>query len=214
MNSVIGNGYARRVEQEEPPAKEGRVWYIPNHSVYHPIKRGKIRVVFDCSAKYVGKSLNDYLLQRPDLRNKLVGVLMQFRQQKVEFMANIKKMFYRVKVKDREAEFGNEAADTLRCNFCVDDGLKSVPTDEDAVRLVKNLKEICQKGGFNLTKFVSNSVEVNKSIPQEDQAQDLKELQLGQDQLPVEQALGVHWCIQSDSLKFRICRVQGEEYFQ
>ena len=57
-----------------------------------------------------------------------------------------------------EAEFGNKAADTLKRNFYVDDGLKLVPTDEDAVRLVKNLKEICQKEGFNLTKFVNNSV--------------------------------------------------------
>ena len=56
MNSVIEKGYAERVEQEEPPAKEERVWYIPHHGVHHPPKPGKIRVVFNCSAKYVGKS--------------------------------------------------------------------------------------------------------------------------------------------------------------
>ena len=86
----------------------------------------------------------------------------------------------------------------------MDDGLKSVPMDEDAVCLVKNLKGICQKGGFNLTKFVSNSMEANQSIPLEDRARHLKELQLGQDQLPMERALGVHWCVHSDSLKFKI----------
>ena len=66
---------------------------------------------------------------------------------------------------DHEAEFGNEAADTLRRNFYVDDVLKSVRTDEYAVQLVRNVKGICRKGGFNHTKFVSNSVGVNKSIP-------------------------------------------------
>ena len=47
---------------------------------------------------------------------------------------------------DRKAEFGNVSADTLIHNFYVDYGLKSVPTDEDAVCLVKNLKGIRQKG--------------------------------------------------------------------
>ena len=32
-------------------------WYIPHHGVYHRIKK-KIRVVFDCSAKFNRKSLN------------------------------------------------------------------------------------------------------------------------------------------------------------
>lgn len=49
-------------------------WYVPHHGIYHPHKPGKIRVVFDCSAKYQGKSLNDLLLSSPDLTNTLFGV--------------------------------------------------------------------------------------------------------------------------------------------
>jgi len=37
-------------------------------------KPGKIRVVFDCSSKCNGKSLNDQLLSGPDLTNTLVAV--------------------------------------------------------------------------------------------------------------------------------------------
>ena len=33
-----------------------RVNYVPHHGVYHPKKPGKIRVVFDCSARYAGTS--------------------------------------------------------------------------------------------------------------------------------------------------------------
>ena len=66
---------------------------------------------------------------------------------------------------DHENEFGTETADTLRRNFYVDDALKSVATEEDAVDLVRNVKGMCRKGGFNLTKFVCNSVKVNHSIP-------------------------------------------------
>lgn len=42
-------------------------------------KADKLRVVFDCSARYEGFSLNDHLLQGPGLINSLHG-LIQFRQ--------------------------------------------------------------------------------------------------------------------------------------
>ena len=58
--------------------EEGDAWYVPHHEVYHPNKPGKIRVVFDCSAKFVGLSLNSMLYKGPDLTNSLVGVLTRF----------------------------------------------------------------------------------------------------------------------------------------
>ena len=66
--------------------------------MFHPQKPGKVRVVFDCSAKYRGTSLNDQLLQGPDLTNTLVGVLTRFREQPVALTADIEKMFYQVRV--------------------------------------------------------------------------------------------------------------------
>ena len=62
MNEVFSRGDA-----EEAPvlAQNDRVkWYIPHHGVYHP-KKNKIRVVFDCSARFKGTSLNDHLLSGP-----------------------------------------------------------------------------------------------------------------------------------------------------
>ena len=59
--------------------EEGDAWYVPHHDVYHPHKPGKIRVVFDCSAKFVGLSLNSMLYKGPDLTNSFVGVLTRFR---------------------------------------------------------------------------------------------------------------------------------------
>ena len=47
----------------------GKTWFIPHHGVYHPHKPGKILVVFDCSARYKGRSLDDKLLRGPDLTN-------------------------------------------------------------------------------------------------------------------------------------------------
>lgn len=105
---------------------------------------------------------------------------------------------------DHEQEFGFEAAEFLRKDFYVDDGLKSVPSTSDAMELICKTKEMCRRGGFNLHKFTSNKREVIEAIPVEDRAKGLKELNLEKDELPMERALGVGWCIESDAFKFRI----------
>ena len=105
---------------------------------------------------------------------------------------------------DNEKEIGSVAADFVRDDFYVDDGLKSVPSASEAVKLIKDVNEMCRRGGFNLHKFVSNSKEVIHSIPTEDRADDIRNLDLDQDFLPVERALGIQWCIENDSFNFRI----------
>lgn len=106
--------------------------------------------------------------------------------------------------KDFEKEFGAAAAGFLQNDFYVDDGLKSVPSVADAVKLVAQAKEMCSKGGFCLHKFVTNSKEVIKGISEPDRADGIKELNLDLDSLPLERALGVHWCVESDSFQFSI----------
>ena len=83
----------------------GKTWFIPHHGVYHPHKPGKVRVVFDCSAKYKEKSLNDLLLKGPDLTNSLLGVLTRFRQEHVAVMVEIEAMYHQVKVPDTDRSF-------------------------------------------------------------------------------------------------------------
>ena len=62
-------------------------------------------MVFDAAAKYRGTSLNDNLVQGPDLVNSLVGVLVRFRQEPVALVGDIEAMFHQVKVSnpDRDA---------------------------------------------------------------------------------------------------------------
>ena len=59
ITDLLDKGYAAKI-----PAAEvhGKTWYLSHHAVCHPGKPGKVRVVFDCSVKYRGKSL-----KRPDL---------------------------------------------------------------------------------------------------------------------------------------------------
>ena len=94
---------------------------------------------------------------------------------------------------DYEEEFGAQAANFIRHNFYVDDGLESVPTVEDVLNLLKNVKQMCSKGGFNVHKFLSNSKEVIRSIQQSDRADGVKEMDLDLDSLPFERTLGVYW---------------------
>ena len=101
VNKIIAKGYGRKVPEDRLKTSHGKVWYIPHHGIYHA-KKQKIRVVFDCSAKYEGISLNDMLLPGPDLTNSLVGVLMRFRQDHVAFMADIETMFHQVRVPDEQ----------------------------------------------------------------------------------------------------------------
>ena len=105
---------------------------------------------------------------------------------------------------DNEDKLGSAAAEFLRRDFYVDDGLKSVPSIEDAVELVRSVKEMCKRGGFNLHKFTSNNKEVIQHIPEADRAEDIKNLDFVREVLPVERALGVQCCIESDVFKFTI----------
>ena len=66
---------------------------------------------------------------------------------------------------DYEGQYGTEAANFVKNNFYVDDGLKSVSTPEAAISLIKNTKSLCQKGAFNLHKFISNHKAVRISKP-------------------------------------------------
>ena len=80
MENLIQKGYARKMTEEESVRRSQSTWYSPHHGVFHPQKQGKIRVVFDAASLHDGVSLNNQLLQGPDLTNNLLGILLRFRQ--------------------------------------------------------------------------------------------------------------------------------------
>ena len=101
-------------------------------------------------------------------------------------------------------ENGSEVAQTLRRNFYVDDCLRSVSTEAKAKDQIDGLRQACGKSGFRLTKFICNRRSVLESIPEEERSKDVKTLDLNYDELPIARALGVQWCVESDTFKFRI----------
>lgn len=204
MNDIISKGYAEKVPAEDLEHSDGKVWYIPHHGVYHPKER-KIRVVSNCGATFQGTSLNEQLLQGPDLTSTLVGVMIRFRKEPVVLMADIEAMFHQVRVpakdsdllrflwwpdgncdqnlvehrmvahlfgatsspsfasfalrkcaEDNQEQFSPNVIDTVLQNFYVDDCFASVASEEEAIALYQDLRAICAKGGFQLTKWISN----------------------------------------------------------
>jgi len=102
MQNLIDNNHA----EIAPQLKErSECWYLPVFGIYHPKKPGKIRCVFDSSAKFGDISLNKVLLQGPDLNNSLLGVLMRFRKNRVAASADIQQMFYSFSVRQDHRDF-------------------------------------------------------------------------------------------------------------
>ncbi|XP_020556881.2 uncharacterized protein LOC110014410 [Oryzias latipes] len=105
---------------------------------------------------------------------------------------------------DNKSEFKSEVCQTVKKNFYVDDCLKSSPTEETAVKMMKDLIFMCAKGGFILEKWISNSRAVLEAITSSQRAKDLKKLDLDCDKLPVERALGLQWCAETDVFMFKM----------
>lgn len=207
MNELLLKGYA---EKAVNTPDTGHVWYLPHHSVSNVNKPGKVRIVFDCSAKCGGTSLNDNVFQGPDLMNKLIGVLLRFREGPVALMADVEAMFHQVHVsvddrdflrflwwpngdlhvepetyrmtvhlfggiwcpsccsyvmrhgaEERRMAYDEKVINTVLRNFYVDDCLKSVASEGEAVRLIRDLRALLHECGFNLTKWTSNKDDVD-----------------------------------------------------
>ena len=250
MNEIIERGGAEEVHDQ---GKEGEKWYIPHHGVYHPNKPDKLRVVFDCSAKYRGTSLNDHLLSGPDLLNSLNGVLLRFRQHHVALMCDIEKMFHQFNVYEADRDYlrflwwkdGNfnaepqefrmkvhlfGAASSPGCanyglkqlatdnesefplgsqfimkDFYVDDGVTSVKNVSDAIQVAQEARKLCAAGGLRLHKFMCNDKSVLNSILASERAAEVKALDLAFKDVALERALGIHWHVESDTFRFRVC---------
>ena len=105
---------------------------------------------------------------------------------------------------DNSSDFSAETVQAIKQNFYVDDCLLSLSSEEAAKQRVKDLSFQCKRGGFVLEKWVSNSRSVLQSTAEYQRAKDLKELDLDRDKLPIERALGLLWCVESDSFKFKM----------
>ena len=103
---------------------------------------------------------------------------------------------------DNKKDFSREVVDAVFRDFYVDDLLKSFPDSERVIEVNKQLQELLARGGFELTKWISNSRTVLSAFPVEERAPHIKSLDLKSEILPMDRALGIHWNVEHDMINF------------
>ena len=159
MQSYVDHGWAEKAEDEEPVSSF--CWYLPHHPVVNSRKPEKLRIVFNCAAKFMGISLNSMLMYGPDFFNRLDGVLTQFRADTFAIVSDIESMFHQVRVVPKDC-------DALRFLWWKDGDTTKPP---DVFRMTVHLfgassspsiasfclKEVANRFG---DKFLSNTVQL------------------------------------------------------
>ncbi|KAL0149906.1 hypothetical protein M9458_054789 [Cirrhinus mrigala] len=180
------------------------------HIMVFFIRRRQINYV------YQGYSLNDHLLQGPDLINSLHGILIRFRQHPIALMCDIEKMYHQFHVDEFDRDFlrflwwkdGN--INQPVCEFRMKVHLfgaassSGVEDADQAIKVANEARKLCAIGGLRLHKFVSNSETVLESIPASERSPDVKNLDLAFDELHLERTLGMQWERESDCFKFKV----------
>uniref|UniRef100_A0A5S6QZV6 Peptidase aspartic putative domain-containing protein n=1 Tax=Trichuris muris TaxID=70415 RepID=A0A5S6QZV6_TRIMR len=98
MSNLVCSGIVRAVAPTEENLPYGKVWYLPHKPVRHRAKPGRVRVVFDASAKFDVISLNDNLSKGPDLLCHMTTLLIRFRLLPVAVTSDVSSMFHQVGV--------------------------------------------------------------------------------------------------------------------
>ena len=91
----------------------------------------------------------------------------------------------------RKDHFDQNTVDVINNCFYVDYCLASSPFVAEAKRLLKEVSELLMKESFKITKWVSNSREVIKTMPKSDRSTKLQSLGLCSANFPKERALGL-----------------------
>ena len=84
-------------------------------------------------------------------------------------------------------------------HFYMDDGLPSTDSREEAIEMRKKMTELLRRGGFYLHKRLTNDPEVLATIPE--QYRSPRSLELSENKLPTDRALGITWDTHEDTLK-------------
>ncbi|XP_074041966.1 uncharacterized protein [Leptinotarsa decemlineata] len=195
IEEYLTKGYIRKLDVTEAEKGGPRTWYVPHFGVTNHYKPGKLRLVFDAAAKSNGVSINDHLLQEPDLLQNLKSILWKFRQKTIAFCSDIRDMFHQVLIREENCSaqrsfwrgmdrsrqpdihemkvmtFGAifskfpEIARAIIDKHYVDDYLDSAETEEEAIQLILEVIKIHEKAGFEIRNWISNSQKVIDKIP-------------------------------------------------
>ena len=91
--------------------------------------------------------------------------------------------------KDQAKSYSKRAIESILEHLYIDDFLDSFSSQTKAISICKEISEMLKKGGFYLTKFVSNGREILKSLLQDDLSANCQSANLDLDKIPLERAL-------------------------
>ena len=92
------------------------------------------------------------------------------------------------------------ASDFMQTGFYADNWLISMSSDEEVIDLIDKTVSLCSNGGLDLHKFSSNSKFVMQYVSERYDSELLTDLPGP----TIERLLYVVWCVESDTLQFRI----------
>ena len=101
---------------------------------------------------------------------------------------------------------------TIFNHFYIDDMLQSVEDEDQGIQLIEELTTILAKGGFHLTKWVSNSKKILEAIPEDKLAKSVKSFREWHenDGRPEQHALGMKYDVEKDEFSVEV----AEKYLQ
>ena len=99
----LKKGYIRELEPHE--INEQHVFYLPFFTVVKERATTPVRIVWDCAAKYFGRSLNSEIMKTPNCLQNLFTVLLRVRKYPFVVMSDISEMFLKVRLDPKDRKF-------------------------------------------------------------------------------------------------------------
>ena len=104
IKAYVEKGYLRKVSPDETPPTF--TWYLPHFAIVKLEKKtSKVRIVFDCSAKHKGISLNDAIYPGPKLQTELFDVLLRFRRNPCGIACDIREMYLQIEIEEKDRPY-------------------------------------------------------------------------------------------------------------
>ena len=105
MRKYLNDGYAEKITQKEELDHPNQ-WFLPHHGVYKKsVEEKKLRILFDATAEFEEKSLNNSMLTGPKLQSELLEILLKFRERPIALGAEIEATFSRTRLTKADARY-------------------------------------------------------------------------------------------------------------
>ena len=103
FDGYLEKGYIRELDHQE--TLEQNVFYLPFFTVVKEGSTTPVRIVWDCAAKYFGRSLNSEIMAAPNCLQNLFTVLLRVRKFRFVVMSDISEMFLKVRLDPKDRRY-------------------------------------------------------------------------------------------------------------